>query len=1077
MAETRDTTSPPAGNSRLRLFRQSTDLTATLARIVDSAKNGDPLAPVTVIGPTTYANLTIRRELARSGSANVRFMVLPRLAELLGSPALSDRGRRPLTSIIESATVRAVAGRANGVLSGLRSHPSTIRSIRSTFRQMRHATEEALDRLSSQDDLRREVAGLYRDFREQTRGYYDKEDLAQEAAAAVRDGRAAGLADLGLILFFQIRSMTPGERALVQALAESDACAVFLGLTGDPDADEPIEELAGLLSPFLGNAERQVPSGDDLPSARPAGGTRLLIAPGPHEEVRWVIRQLVYKAEQGTPFHRMAVLYGARTPYDTLVREELELAKIPVSGPNASPLVRTAVGRTLQGLLGLSGGEFKRHEVMDWLTGCPVRVPGNQEQGAFSPSNWDAISRKAGVVSGVPQWTDRLERYAAETQRSSVARERKGEISEAQAAQMMDEVRAARSLARFVSALESDLNPPEDAPDQGVSWEDYSDWARGLLDRYLVSPDRMPETEQAAFDKVHDLLAGVASAGEVQPPTLELFKETLDEALQESVGHSGVTGQGVFVGPIASAAAMNFDILHIVGMIEGAVPPHTGDDPLVPDRERQAAGGAAAGLPLRQGRLAEERYAFLSALTLAPEAVLSFPRADPAGQRAHYPSRWFMEQASVIEGSPVYTSSLASLVHRDWLTIIPSMDQSLLTVAEAAPADLHDYDVERLWRWKRSGQRALEHPLASSGILANSLALGRGRYGSGSLTVWDGNVSGAVQGTGFTKRLEESALSPTSLEQWAGCPFRYFMGQVLRIGALEDPEEVFSISPLDKGSLVHRILDEFITAVQDEGSLPRPGEPWSAHHRETLDRIARAGFQQAEEEGKTGRALMWRLEQEDILNDLHSFLEADTDLRERFGVSPTYSEARFGMGDDSWPAPELELDGSASIRFRGIIDRVDTNPAGKVLVMDYKTGGSTAYSGLKDDPIDRGKHLQLAVYSLAARNALGEDASVQAAYWFISSRGGFALMPGAPVDISDKDVQERFKEAVSVIVSGIKSGLFPANPGPADRGDFQNCRFCDFKPVCPSRKDTLWTRKKGHPQLAGYLELSGETTP
>ena len=517
MAETTDTTSPPAGNSRLRLFRQSRDLTATLARIVDSAKNGDPLAPVTVIGPTTYANLTIRRELARSGSANVRFMVLPRLAELLGSPALSDRGRRPLTSIIESATVRAVAGRANGVLSGLRSHPSTIRSIRSTFRQMRHATEEALDRLSSQDDLRREVAGLYRDFREQTRGYYDKEDLAQEAAAAVRDGRAAGLADLGLILFFQIRSMTPGERALVQALAESDACAVFLGLTGDPDADEPIEELAGLLSPFLGNAERQVPSGDDLPTARPAGGTRLLIAPGPHEEVRWVIRQLVYKAEQGTPFHRMAVLYGARTPYDTLVREELELAKIPVSGPNASPLVRTAVGRTLQGLLGLSGGEFKRHEVMDWLTGCPVRVPGNQEQGAFSPSNWDAISRKAGVVSGVPQWTDRLERYAAETQRSSVARERKGEISEAQAAQMMDEVRAARSLARFVSALESDLNPPEDAPDQGVSWEDYSDWARGLLDRYLVSPDRMPETEQAAFDKVHDLLAGVASAGEVQP--------------------------------------------------------------------------------------------------------------------------------------------------------------------------------------------------------------------------------------------------------------------------------------------------------------------------------------------------------------------------------------------------------------------------------------------------------------------------------------------------------------------------------------------------------------------------------
>ena len=161
----------------------------------------------------------------------------------------------------------------------------------------------------------------------------------------------------------------------MQALAESDACAVFLGLTGDPEADTPIEELAGALSPFLGSPERQEPAaGESLP-ARSAAGKRLLIVPSLHEEVRWVIRQLAHRVEQGMPFHRMAVLYGARTPYDTLVREELELAGIPVSGPNASPLARTSAGRTLKGLVGLSGGEFKRHDVMDWLMGCPVRVP------------------------------------------------------------------------------------------------------------------------------------------------------------------------------------------------------------------------------------------------------------------------------------------------------------------------------------------------------------------------------------------------------------------------------------------------------------------------------------------------------------------------------------------------------------------------------------------------------------------------------------------------------------------------------------------------------------------------------
>ena len=1079
MPETRETQLRPTDAPRLLLYPQSGGLTAPLVRLVDSIKDGDSLSPVTVIGPSVYANLTIRRELGRTGSANVRFMVLPRLSELLGSPALAARGRRPLTSIIESATVRAVVGRSTGVLSGLRSHPSTIWSIQSTFRQIRHSTKEALDRLSSQDDLRREVAGLYRDFREQTQGYYDTEDLALEAAEAVHNGRAAGLADLGFSLFFQIRSMTPGERALVQALAESDACAVFLGLTGDPEADTPIEELAGALSPFLGSPERlELAAGESLP-ARSAAGKGLLIAPSPHEEVRWVIRQLAHRAEQGMPFHRMAVLYGARTPYETLVREELELAGIPVSGPNASPLTRTSAGRTLRGLLGLSGGEFKRHDVMDWLMGCPVQVPGDHDYGSYSPSNWDAISRKAGVVSGVLQWADRLERYAAETQRSSVSRERKGEISEAQAAQMTEEAGAARRLGRFVKTLESDLKPPEESPDEGVSWDAYSDWARKLFERYLVNPDRMPEPERAAFDKVQDILTGVASAGEIQPsPTLELFKETLEEALQSPVGHSGVTGQGVFVGPITAAAAMNFDILHVVGMIEGAVPPHTSDDPLIPDRERQAAGGQAEGLPPRQARLAEERYAFLSALASAPKATLSFSRADPAGQKVHYPSRWFTEQVSVIEGSPVYTSGLWSLGHRDWLTIIPSMEQSLLSVAEAAPADLHDYDVEWLWRWKRSGRRTREHPLARAGFLANSLDLGHNRYATRSFTVWDGNVSGVVEGAGFTRRLEDSALSPTSLEQWAGCPFRYFLGHVLRISALENPEEVFSISAMDKGSLVHQILQDFIASVGENDSMPRPGEPWTALHRDTLTRISRASFQQAESEGKTGRAMMWRLEQEDILNDLYTFLEADTGLRARFGLSPAYLEARFGMDGDSWPAPELDTDGLSPIRFRGIIDRIDSDDEGNVFVIDYKTGSSRPYSGLKDDPLDRGKHLQLAVYSLAAQNALGVEASVRAAYWFVSNRGKFEFAPpGQPVDISDIDTLERFKETASVIVSGIKGGLFPANPGPPSRGDFENCRFCDFKPLCPSRKATLWARKKGHPALAGYLELSGETTP
>jgi len=143
-------------------------------------------------------------------------------------------------------------------------------------------------------------------------------------------------------------------------------------------------------------------------------------------------------------------------------------------------------------------------------------------------------------------------------------------------------------------------------------------------------------------------------------------------------------------------------------------------------------------------------------------------------------------------------------------------------------------------------------------------------------------------------------------------------------------------------------------------------------------------------------------------------------------------------------------------------------------VMDYKTGSSSYYDGLKQDPVDRGRRLQLPVYSLAAQGALGDAVQVSAAYWFVTSRGKFALMPPQPVALEDVEIP--FRKAVATITSGIRAGLFPANPGAADRGGFKNCNYCDFNSLCPSRREVFWERKKRDTRLAGYLELAGPET-
>ena len=110
-----------------------------LLSLLDSLKCGDPLAPVSVVVPSTYAGLDLRHDLGRHGTANVHFIVLARLAELLGAPSLAAQGRRPLTPLVEAAAVRAVASEARGPLEPVRQHPALNRTLRSTFRELRQS--------------------------------------------------------------------------------------------------------------------------------------------------------------------------------------------------------------------------------------------------------------------------------------------------------------------------------------------------------------------------------------------------------------------------------------------------------------------------------------------------------------------------------------------------------------------------------------------------------------------------------------------------------------------------------------------------------------------------------------------------------------------------------------------------------------------------------------------------------------------------------------------------------------------------------------------------------------------------
>ena len=1071
-----------------------------LQRLVQEAKAANPLAPVTVAPPNPYAGISLRRILAGEGGLlNVRFMVTARLAEYLGAPAMANRGKRPLSPLVEAATVRAAASEiaGQGVLGDVSHHPSLHRSLSSTFHDLARLDDADLKVLAELSPLQAETVQLFRSFQERTRGYYHREEMASAAAEGVVTGAAgAALRDIGAVIFYLPADLSPAETALARALADRGRCSIVLGLTGETEVDEGAFTLAKSFS-STPNIEMGTHSGwkEGLNGAGSAGQSSgvdepgseflpdgIVSAPDVREEVRRAVRDMLIEARDGTPFHRMAALYRQADPYAHQLRLELSLAGLPMAGPDPSTLKDSTAGRLLIGLLGVIEDDFGRSQLMQWLAEAPVRDGPGGFVASAELMHWEALSRQAGVVRGLDQWRDRLGRSVEQAEERARLSALQDETSPARVRAMEEQARRAARLVDFVEGLARRL-PPED----GSSWRQFGEWAKDALDYYAASPVDWPEPQQSALDRVEEVLGQLSELDDVEPgTTLAEFRQALEQALDAPSGRTGATGSGVFVASLGAAIGMEFDAVWILGMAEGAFPPRPPEDPLLPDGARRSLGRSLGNgkLPQRRDAVLDERRRYLAAMAAGKRRYLSYARTDPGARRGQRPAPWLLDAAATAgrqgdggAGLRVTSQELTQM-SASWLSVIQSPEDALKDAAGGRAADGHEYDLVGLAEWRQAGGSLDRHPLAAAGSAINSpvgnspvgaspigraLNMERAR-GNLALTEWDGYLGQAALGSDRLSGALTRVFSPTRLESWSKCPFQFFLGNVLSLSAWETPEDVLTISALERGTLVHKILERFISETLASGP-PSEGVAWGPTHIQRIEVIADEEFRAAEDRGVTGRRILWEAVKEEIIRDLGAFLEKDTERRAQYGVQPWRTEHPFGF---EGPPVMLDLPDGDQVSFRGLIDRVDVDPGlSRAMVVDYKTGSANPYRGMSKDPLGSGTRLQLPVYALAVRSALLPDAEVEAEYWFVSTQGGFQR---EKVQLADVEVD--FRATVQTVVQGIRNGVFPANPGPPGQNGPSNCAYCDFDRVCPASRTTLWERKQASPQAEPYVKLA-----
>ena len=1026
-------------------------LAAEIARL----KRGGALRPVSVVVPSNQVGIAARRALGRAGGiAAVTFLTPYRLAELLGAAGVAATGRRPVSTPVLAGAVRAVLADEPGHFAGVATHPATERSLVRAHRALSEVGPVGLDRLAATSPRSADVVRVHRAVGDRLRPRFsDEQDRVRAAIDAVPTAPPV-IADLGPTVLFLPQRLTSSQAHLLRSVAEHHPVSVIAGVTGVAEADaavrRSVESIGG-----------EWPPG---PGVSPAIADHALSVSDADDEVRHALRLVVDAARRGTPLGRIAILYGNRDPYARLIGDALDAAGISWFGASVRTADTSLLGRSLLALLALPDHDLSRHDVAAWLAGAPIRGIDNRPAPVAA---WERASRAAGVVAGLDQWETRLGRHADDLDADAAQAERDDE-QEWRAEQLRRDAALARGLAEFITTLARALQPGG----QGSSWSGLASWCRSLVRTYLggetLRGDWPPE-EQAAAKRIDAAIDRLADLDGIDPnPSPMAFRRALELQLGDDLGRRGTFGNGVLVGTAGAALGVELDEVIVVGLAEGSFPARRRDDPLLPDRYRAVVG---PDLPQRGELVHDDHRALLAAVAAADRVTFTFPRGDLRRNAERAPSRWLLDTAEARDGQRPSAETLAALTS-DWLEEVPSFVAGLRRTG--FPASVQEYDVRSLLDHTEAGgafadsvvPNARPEVRAGAELLTGRLSTGYTRF-DGNLAT-DGDLRGVVlpdpTGAGHV-------TSATRLERWAVCPHAYFVRYVLGVSPVDDPEEQYRISPLTRGSLVHDALDAWIAEALRSGQIPDPGTAWPAGAVGHLRDLAEQEATRLQQRGLVGRRVYWGRDHQILLRDLEDFVAFDDSQRAAHGSRPIATELPFGMPGSPTPPVDLPLADGRTLTVRGAIDRVDETHDGTIIVIDYKTGSTRAYKDVSEDaPTPGGTHLQLVLYTLAARQILGRpDAPGRGVYWFVTARGGYSTI-GYPVT---PDIEAAALATVTRIVDGIAHGHFPAHPAVPKFRPWVDCEFCEPDALGLSHQYADWRRLASHPELADYVELSG----
>jgi ATP-dependent helicase/DNAse subunit B len=1024
---------------------------------------GDLAATPRIIVPGYLQLRAWRRRLAEAGGAiGVRLMTFSQLyAECLGA---ASETYTELAEPVQYRLLRAIVDELPLThYAPLTDRPGFVQLLQAMIGELKagmilpEAFAGAVSDLGGEPRLV-ELAQVYAAYqaRLQAQGWADRAGLGWLAVEALAERAPHVGRDWPLLVVDGFDSLTPVQLELLKVLS-GRVGEMLVTLTGTGTSHErplvhqrfdrtrlqleaalgvkaqPLPQkvshhaaaLAHLEANLFAGGEAQVPD---------TGAVELVEAPGRDGEVRAALRWLKARLVQdGMRPGDVALLARSVAPYRSFILGTAVEFGLPIRLADGLPLATNPAVAALLDLLRLmlpgsqDDPQFRlprrpvveawRSPYFDWSA---LPAEGAAEPIGIAPEDADTLdlaARWGRVIGGLAQWNEVLNDLAArgrgEADDSAQDEERglppgiplgpaAGELRArfGRFTQRLTPPPGKQAYRAFVGWLEALIGPDPDHPAAAAE-----PTALQVVARARAAADESSERDVAALQALKDVLRGLVWAEEAlgtPPVDYARFLSELTGAVEATAYLLPVRPEReeILVADVIQARGVPFRVAALLGLAEGEFPAALAEDPLLRDADRDRL-RENCGLPLELSTESAEAEFFYEAVT-RPREQLLLTRPRLADNGAPWQASPFWEEVRrLVAVEPVALTS-ESLPTPHQAASWPELMESL--------ASHPGYGAVRGWVLETEPERQVALDAGAYVLRLRRRSAAGDPFGSAQDGLFDGELSDLADT--FADRFGAGHdWSASRLEAYRACPFSFFVGSVLALEPRQEPAEGLDARQL--GNIYHRIFESLYQApdVTDPADLDQLLGALEGVAGPILDQApSREGFQET---------AWWDQTRVEIIENVRLSLMALAEMPG--GFVPYRHEAVFGLHGRP---PLVLVDGDDSLRLRGFIDRVDRAPDGRLRVIDYKTGGPSPFT---NKAITEGKKLQLPLYALAARDALGLGDPAEGFYWHVrqAKPSGFSLggYPGGYEEALRVAVEKAWEA-----VRGARAGRFVPHP-------------------------------------------------